>query len=80
MGHNQSTNDGVRYQEAQKHPYILYVAQLNMTSDFKQMLLAGNKEIEKYVPDREHYRELRRDFLKNYPEFEHHQLSDCILL
>jgi hypothetical protein len=72
------------YNNAAQHPYMQYIAMLNMTQCYKQMLLAGNPQIEQFIQDPEHYAMLKKDFYDKYPlleaEFKKIQPSDCVIL
>lgn len=50
------------------HPWIEYVSRLNMTQEFKLLLMAGDPEMERIQqridPD---YMTLRKDFIAKYP-------------
>ena len=71
------------YKTAMNHPYIQYIQGLNMTACYKEMLLAGVPEIEKYVPSPVVYHQLRIDFAAKYPkaiaEFKKIKPSDCVI-
>ncbi len=66
-----------------QHPYMQYMANANMTECYKEMLLAGDEKIIKFLPDKEHYNELRKSFVEDYPkvakEFEKIKPSDCVI-
>ena len=67
-------------------PYVLFIGNLNCTQCYKEMLLAGNKEIEKYaIPDesRSEYEKLRTEFEQKYPnevkQFKKIRPTDCTI-
>ena len=70
---------------AEHHPYLKFVQHLNMTPCYKEMLLAGNKQIEMYLGEnRKEYFALRKDFVSKYPEvtktFEKIEPTDCTIV